>query len=133
MAEFRMKQLVREKGLEDSFYIESAATSTEEIGNGVYPPVRRLLASHGISCTGKTARQLTRSDYARFDYFIGMDSMNMRSMLRMLGGDPDGKCSLLMDWTDRPGSVPDPWYTDDFETTWEDVSLGCRCLLEKLT
>ena len=131
MAEFVMKDLVKKAGLEAQFHIESAATSTEEIGNSVYPPARRKLAEHGIDCTGKTARQLTNSDYDNYDLLIGMDRANMRNMHRICGGDYAGKMYLLMDYTDRPGDVADPWYTDDFETTWRDVLAGCRGLLEK--
>ena len=130
MAEFIMKDLVRKAGLEAQFHIESAATSTEEIGNPVYPPARRKLAEHGIDCTGKTARQLTNSDYDKFDLLIGMDRANLRNMHRICGGDFANKLHLLMDYTDRPGDVADPWYTDDFETTWWDVLEGCRGLLD---
>jgi protein-tyrosine phosphatase len=133
MAEFVMKDLVRKAGLEDEFYIESAATSTEEIGNEVYPPARRKLAEHGISCKGKTARQMTRGDYDRFDQLIGMDSWNIRNMNIICGGDPEGKIHLLLDFTDRPGDVDDPWYTRDFETAWQDILEGCQCLLKQLT
>ena len=129
MAEFVMKALVKEAGLEDNFVIESAATSTEEIGNSVYPPARRKLAEHGISCAGKTSRQMTRSDYDRFDLLIGMDSRNIRNMRNICGGDPEGKIVMLMDFTRRPGDVADPWYTGDFEATWRDVLEGCRALL----
>ena len=129
MAEFVMKDLVKKAGLENRFHIESAATSTEELGNPVYPPARRKLAEHGIDCTGKTARQLTKSDYGKFDLLIGMDRANLRNMHRICGGDPAGKLHLLMDYTDRPCDVADPWYTGDFETTWRDVLAGCRGLL----
>ncbi len=132
MAEFVMKDLVKKAGLEWAFEIASAATSTEEIGNPVYPPVRRKLAEHGIGCAGKTARQLRREDYEYYDYLIGMDSANLRNMRRMCGGDPEGKISLLLDHTNRPADVADPWYTGDFEATWQDVLEGCSCLLEKL-
>ena len=132
MAEFVMKELVRERGLADQFIIASAATSTEEIGNGVYPPVRSLLARHGIDCSGKTARQMRKSDYEEYDLIIGMDSANYRNMNRICGGDPEGKIHLLMDYTDRPGNVADPWYTGDFETTWRDVNEGCRGLLDSI-
>ena len=132
MAEFVMKDLVREAHREAEFYIESAATSTEEIGNAVYPPARRKLAEHGISCTGKTARQLRRSDYDRFDLLIGMDEWNRSNMQRMCGGDPEGKIHLLLDFTDRPGDVADPWYTGDFDATWRDVLEGCRAVLGKV-
>ena len=131
MAEFVMKDLVRRAHREDDFYIESAATSTEEIGNGVYPPARRKLAEHGSGCEGKTARQMTPSDYGRFDLIVGMDQWNLRNMRRICGGDPDGKICLLLDFTNRPGDVADPWYTRDFEATWQDVLEGCRAILEK--
>ena len=130
MAEFVMKDLVKKAGLEGRFHIESAATSTEEIGNPVYPPARRKLAEHGIDCAGKRARQLISSDYDRFDLLIGMDRANLRNMHRIGGGDPGGKMRLLMDYTGHPGDVADPWYTDDFETTWRDVLAGCRGLLD---
>ncbi len=112
--------------------IASAATSTEEIGNPVYPPARRKLAEHGISCEGKTARQMTRRDYETYDYLIAMDHNNLRNMARFVGGDPEHKVSLLMDHTRRPGDVADPWYTGDFEATWQDVLEGCTALLEEL-
>jgi len=124
-----MKDLVRRAGRQNEFYIESAATSTEEIGNEVYPPARSKLAEHGISCKGKTARQMTRRDYDRFDLLIGMDEWNIRNMTRFCGGDPEGKIHKLLDFTDRPGDVADPWYTGNFEATWRDVLEGCECLL----
>ena len=121
MAEFVMKDLVEKAGLSAQFEIASAATSTEEIGNPVYPPARRKLAEHGISCAGKTARQMTRRDYETYDYLIAMDHNNLRNMARFVGGDLEHKVSLLMDHTRRPGDVADPWYTGDFEATWQDV------------
>jgi len=132
MAEFVMKDLVKKAGREWEFEIASAATSTEESGNPVYPPARRKLAEHGIGCVGKTARQLRRDDYDKWDYIVGMDSANLRNMRRICGGDPEGKISLLMDWTSHPGDVADPWYTGDFEATWQDVSAGCKGLLAHL-
>ena len=133
MAEFVMKDLVRKAGVDTQFQIASAATSTEEIGNPVYPPARRKLAEHGISCAGKTARQLTRADYGAYDLLIGMDQANLRNMRRICGGDPEGKIHLLLEYADRPGQeVADPWYTGDFEATWQDVLSGCRGLLEQL-
>lgn len=132
MAEFVMKDLVAKKGLQDQFYIESAATSTEEIGNEVYPPAKRKLAEHGISCKGKTARQMKRSDYDRFDLLIGMDEWNIDNMNFICGGDPEGKIHKLLDFTNRKGDVADPWYTGDFDTTWRDVTEGCQCLLDTL-
>ena len=130
MAEFIMKDMVEKAGLKDEFYIESAATSTEEIGNEVYPPAKRKLAEHGISCKGKTARQMKKNDYNKFDLLIGMDDWNIRNMNRICGGDPEGKIHKLLDFTNRKGDVADPWYTGDFEATWRDVSEGCECLLK---
>ncbi len=132
MAEFVMKDLVKKAGLESHFFIESAATSTEEIGNDVYPPAKRKLAEHDISCKGKTARQMTRADYQRFDLLIGMDDWNIRNMTRIVGGDPESKIHKLLDYTTRRGDVADPWYTGDFEATWRDVEEGCKELLKSL-
>ena len=131
MAEFVMKDLVKKAGLEGQFHIESAATSTEEIGNPVYPPARRKLAEHGIDCRGHAARQLRSSDYSRFDLLIGMDMANLRNIHRICGGDFDGKMHLLMEFAGRPNAeVDDPWYTDDFEAAWQDILAGCQGLLE---
>ena len=133
MAEFIMKDLVKKAGLESQFRIESAATSREEIGNPVYPPARRKLAEHGISCEGHAARQLANRDYDEYDLLIGMDQANLRDMYRICCGDYAEKMSLLMDYTARPGNVADPWYTEDFEATWQDVLAGCQGLLKELT
>ena len=132
MAEFLMKALVAERGLSEQFEIASAATSSDEIGNPVYPPVAALLRERGISCKGKTARQLRRGDYERYDYIIGMEESNRRSMLRLFGSDPEGKLSLLMDYTGRPHDVADPWYTRDFRAAERDIETGCRALLDTL-
>lgn len=132
MAEFIMKDLVKKAGLEQEFLIESAATSTEEIGNPVYPPARRKLTQHGIDCSGKRARQLRSNDYEKYDLLIGMDRANLRNMTRMCGGDPSHKIHLLMDYTSRPGEVADPWYTDDFDTAWQDIEEGCQGLLQQI-
>ena len=132
MAEFVMKDLVEKAGCASEFYIESAAVSAEELGNPVYPPARRELAHHGISCDGKTARQMTRDDYDRFDLLICMDSSNLQRMERICGGDPDGKMSRLLEHTGRFDDVADPWYTGDFSATWRDVMDGCTALLEKI-
>ena len=132
MAEFVMKDMVKKARLEQEFQIESAATSTEEIGNPVYPPARRKLAEHGIDCSGKTARQLRNSDYEKYDLLIGMDQANLRNMYRICGGDFAGKMHLLMDFTGHPGEVADPWYTGNFDATWRDVEEGCRGLLQKI-
>ena len=133
MAEFVMKDLVRKAGLEERFHIASAATSDEEIGNGVYPPARRELAKHGIGCAGHAARRIRREDYDRWDYLIGMDRANLTNMRRTWNGDPAGKVHALLEFAGRPGQeVADPWYTGDFESTWLDVVAGCRGLLERL-
>lgn len=132
MAEFVMKDLLSRSKLRDRIEVASAATSTEEIGNPVYPPAKRKLAEHGISCAGKTARRIRGDDYDRYDLIIGMDPENDRNLRRFFGGDPDGKIRMLMDYTDRPGPVADPWYTGDFESTWRDVNEGCRGLLDRL-
>ena len=132
MAEFVMKDLAKKAGLAAQFHIESAATSREEIGNPVYLPARRKLSERGISCGGHAARQLTKRDYDEYDLLIGMDSANLRNMHRICGGDPDGKLHLLMDYTDCSHDVADPWYTGDFEATWQDVLAGCQGLLHKL-
>ncbi len=137
MAEFIMKKLIKEKGIEDKFVIASSATSTEEIWNGrgnpVYPPAKAELARHGIDSEGKTAVQLTKSDYDKYDMFIGMDSANIRNMQRILDGDPMGKISKLMEYTERGGDVADPWYSGNFEITYSDILGGCTALLEKIT
>ena len=133
MAEYVMKYLAAQAGLEHDCFIDSAATSTEEIGNGVHYGTRRKLAQVGIPCGGHRARQLTRRDYEEFDLFIGMDEANLRNMKRMLGGDPEGKIHALLDYTDRPGPIADPWYTGDFDATYRDVREGCEGLLAHLT
>lgn len=134
MAEFIMKDLAEKAGIQDQFEIASGATSDEEIWNGrgnpVYPPARKILAEHGISCEGKRARQITKEDYAKYDLLICMEPINVRYTKRIMGGDPDHKIQLLLDYTDRKGqSIADPWYTRDFQTTWEDLLEGCQGLL----
>ncbi|MBQ1208680.1 MAG: low molecular weight phosphotyrosine protein phosphatase [Lachnospiraceae bacterium] len=132
MAEFVMKDLVKKAGLEDQFEIASAAVSREELGNPVYPPARRILAQHGIRCDGKTARQMSASDYSKYDHLVCMDRSNLLRLERIIGNDPDNKVSLLLDHAGIYRDVADPWYTGDFETTWNDVLAGCTALLEKL-
>ena len=130
MAEYVMRWLVDEAGLSAQFEIASAATSTEEIGNPVYPPARRKLAEHGIRCDGHAARQITPLDYRHYDLLIGMDQYNIRNMQRVFGGDPQGKVRLLLSYVGREADVADPWYTGDFEATWRDCLAGCQALLE---
>ena len=133
MAEYAMKDLVKKAGLEDQFQIASAATSREEIGNPVYPPARRKLAEHGISCSGHAARQLRNSDYEEYDLLIGMDRANLRSMYRICGGDFNDKMHLLMEYAGRlEQEEADPWYTEDFDATWRDVLAGCQGLLDQI-
>ncbi len=132
LAEFIMKDMVAKCGLSHRFFIASAATSDEEIGNPVYPPIRTLLGERSISCKGKTAVQLRRSDYEQYDYIVGMDSANRRNMLRLFNNDPEGKVSLLLDYTDQPRDVSDPWYTRNFRTAEADILTGCAALLEHI-
>ena len=131
MAEFVFRKMVRDGGLSEKYEVASSATSTEEIGNPVYPPARALLKAHGIDPLGKRAVQLTRADYEKYDLFVGMDSANVRNMHRTFGSDPEGKVTKLLDFA-LGGDVADPWYTGDFETTYKDVLRGCKALLEKL-
>ena len=132
MAEMIMKHMVRQAGLEREFSIASAATSTEEIGNPIYPPARAELNRHGIMAEKRGARQVTRKDYQEYDLLIAMDHYNVRNLHRMLGGDPEGKVHLLMDYTDRPGEVSDPWYSDRFDIAFGDIWEGCEGLLKTL-
>ena len=130
MAEFIMKDLVRKAGLEDLFEIESCAVSQEEIGNDIYPPAKQTLREKGIPFTKRRARQITMADYRHFDHILIMDHQNRRWMDRLLGGDPDGKVRLLLEYAGRNDSVADPWYTGDFEETYRDVLAGCQGLLK---
>ena len=136
MAEFVFKDMVSKRGLADQFYIASAATSTEEIWNGignpVYPPAKRKLAEHGIRAEGHHARRMERRDYEEYDYLIAMEQFNIRNMMRILESDPEQNVYRLLDFTDRPGDIDDPWYTDDFETAYREILCGCQGLLECL-
>lgn len=130
MAEFIFKALVRSRGLEDRFYIESAAVSTEEIGNHIYPPAQRCLRNHGVLFDpGKTARQVTAADYGRFDRILCMDRSNLRLIRRIIPSDPEGKIQLLMRYAGSERDVADPWYTGDFEETFADVLAACEGFL----
>ena len=136
MAEFIFKKMVRDRGLSEQFFIASAATSSEEIcngiGNPVYPPARAELAKHGIGCEGKRAVQITKADYDRYDYLIAMEQVNVRNILRIVGGDPEDKISLLLDYTDRRGNIADPWYTGEFGTTYRDIVEGLEGFIRYL-
>ena len=128
-----MKELVRGKHLENRFEIASAATSREELGSPVYPPARKKLAEHGIACAGHRARQMTRADYDDYDLIVCMDRNNIRNALRITGGDPEQKIVLLLDYADRVGEeVADPWYTGDFDATWDDIVSGCDGIIKQL-
>lgn len=132
MAEFTMKKLVADAGLSGNFLIASSATSTEELGNPVYPPARAELAKHGIGCAGKTAVQLRKSDYGKYDYFIGMDTANIRNMNRIFGSDKNGKVYKLLTFAGRGDDISDPWYSRDFSTAYADIEEGCNGLLSHL-
>lgn len=137
MAEFVMKKLVREEGIENMFFISSCATSREEIWNGVgnpiYPPAQREMNKRGVPFdSSKRAVQLKAEDYGKYDYLIGMDKMNIRNIMRIIDSDPEGKVYRLMDFTERKGDVADPWYSNRFDTAFNDIYEGCRCLLEKI-
>ena len=132
MAEFLFRRMVEQAGLSRQIQAASAATSTEEIGNPVYPPVRRLLAKHGISTEGKTAVQLRRQDYDRYDWIVAMDTENLWGIRRILGGDPAHKVFRLLELSDRPRDIADPWYTGDFQQTYDDLMEGCALLLDKV-
>ena len=130
MAEFILKALVKARGLSDDYYIESAAVSTEEIGNGIYPPAKRCLSQHGVWFDpGKTARQVTRADYDRFDRIIVMDASNLRWIRRIIPEDPAGKIHMMMSYTGVGRDVADPWYTGDFEETFQDLLEACEVML----
>lgn len=132
MGEFILKKMVKERGRETCFQIASAATSTEEIGNPVYPPARQKLKEHGVDCAGKTAVQLVRGDYGYYDYFLCMDRWNVKNTLRIFGGDPMNKVSLLLSWCGQQREVDDPWYSGDFDTAYREIERGCSAFLEQV-
>ena len=132
MSEFVFKDMVAKAGIEDDFYIVSAGTSTEELGNPVHPGTQKKLAEHGISCAGKYAIQVTKADYEKYDYILGMDRWNIKNMNRIFGSDPEGKVKLLLEYVGERGDIADPWYTGDFEATYRDVLRGCTGLLEHI-
>ena len=132
-AQYIFDNMIEEEDLENALSCESAATSREEIGNPIYPPMRRTLIGHHIPIGEHTARQMTRADYDRFDLIIGMDGENMYYIDRIIGSDPEGKVHTLMEYTDRPDElIDDPWYTRDFETAYRQITKGCRALLDHL-
>lgn len=137
MAEFILKDMVEKQGIADHFHIESAATSTEEIWNGVgnpvYPPAKEILAKHGIDCNGKRARQIKSDDYENFDFLIAMDDNNLRNMRRIWAEDSKQKIHKMLEYADENRDVADPWYTGDFQKTWDDIYRGCEGLLNQIT
>ena len=132
MAEYIMKNLVQDQHQESNFEISSAATSTEEIGNPVYPPARDELKRHGISCVGHNARQVTKSDYDYYDYLIVMDRMNVRNLNRIIGSDPSGKVSKLRSFAGIQADIEDPWYTGKFAEVYDQILEGCQALLAQI-
>ena len=136
MSEFILKSLITARAITSDFYIGSAATSSEEIyggiGNPVYPPARQELSRHGISCEGKTARQVTKADYDRFDYLIVMEEYNIRNLMRIIGSDPEQKVHRLLDYTNHPADIDDPWYTGKFDLTYNEIVTGCEAFLTYL-
>lgn len=132
MAEFVLKDLVKKRGLENNFFIASAATSTEALGCRVHRGTREKLSEFGISTDGKTAVQLTKSDYLEYDYLIAMDSYNIRNMLPIIGKDSENKVYKLLEFADSGSDIADPWYTDNFDDTYNDILRGCEGLLKKL-
>ena len=137
MAEIIFKDMVEKAGRSAEFLIASSATSSENVCNGigaeVYPPAKKVLAKHGLSTDGKRAVQISAEDYDKYDYIVCMDKYNLRSLNRLFGGDKDGKIFMLMDFTERPGDVSDPWYSGDFETAYRDIHEGCKGLLGHIT
>ena len=132
MAEYVMKDMVSRAALADRFEIASAATSYEEIGNPVYPPARRELQKHGIGCAGHAARHMEREDYARYDWLVGMEDVNLRNMRRICGGDPEGKIRLLLSFAGKTQGIDDPWYTGRFSEVYDQIVEGCAAMLDAL-
>ena len=132
MAEFVFKDMVAKAGRAEDFYIDSAATSREEIGNDTDPRTKRKLTEMGVPFTKRRAKQMTKADYKEFDYIIAMDDNNIRNMMRIIGSDPDGKVYKLLEFAGKNEDIADPWYTGNFDETWDDVLEGCTALLDKL-
>ena len=132
MAEFVLSDMLKKRGLDREVSVSSSATSTEEIGNDIHYGTRRILDKYSVPHTPRGAVELLRKDYEKYDLFVGMDSANIRNMHRIFGSDPDGKILRLLDLTDEHRDVADPWYTGNFEATWQDINAGCEALLEKL-
>lgn len=133
-AEYIMRDMVEKAGLRNEICVSSAATSDEEIGSGVYPPMKKLLTAHGIDCSDKRARQITPADYGKYDLIIYMDELNRRTLNSIFRGDPEHKLRNLLDYAGRTGEeIADPWYTRQFQTAWDEIYTGCEGLLKSLT
>lgn len=132
MAKYVLQDMVDKRGIAADFYIDSCATSYEEIGNPVYPPARQELGRHGISCNGHAARKLVKTDFAEFDYLIAMEQYNLRNIRREFGEELTNQVSLLLDFTDTPGDIDDPWYSGGFDVTYDEIVRGCEGLLSHL-
>ena len=132
MAQFVLQHMVDTRGLTDRFHIDSAATSTEEIGNGIHYGTMSIFRQYNIPCTGHRARQMTKRDYVQYDYLIGMDDANIRNMIRIVGGDPEHKIHKLLEYAGSSRAIADPWYTGEFAVTYADVLEGCEAFLESL-
>ena len=132
MAKYIFQDLIEKEGLEKEFCIDSAATSDEEVGNGIYLDARRKLNEKGINCEGHTAKRITSKDYKEFDYIIGMEERNCRNILSIVGEDNERKVCCLLDFSNNPRDISDPWYTRDFEKAYQDIKEGCEALLQYL-
>ncbi len=130
MAKYIMLDMVKKRGLSDEFFIDSAGISSEETGNAVYPPARRELLRHNIPCDGHMAKKMRPGDYYEFDYIIGAEKSNVQSIRRMCGGDPDGKVYRMLDWSERPRDIPDPWYTGNFGAAYDDICEACGTFID---
>lgn len=132
MAEFVFRDMVKKRGLADQFHIASAATSSEELGNPVHRGTKNKLKQYGISTAGKYATQLKKKDYREYDYILGMEYRNIRNINRIVGSDPEHKVSMLLDFTEHPRDIADPWYTGNFDKTYDDILEGCEGFLNYL-
>ena len=132
MAHYLMQALADREGLSEKVLIDSAATSREELGNPIYPPAKRELEKHGIAAGNHLSRQVTAADYQKYDWLVGMETRNVRDISQICGGDPAGKIVRLLDFTDHPTDIADPWYTGDYDTTWRQILDGCTAVIETL-
>ena len=132
MAEFILREMVKRENMQDEFFISSAATSSEEIGNGIHYGAERKLREAGIPITNRVARKMTKEDYEKYDYIIGMEESNIRNIIRIIGNDYEGKVYRLLDFSEKPRDISDPWYTGNFDEAYEDIFEGCQSFLKKI-